>query len=225
MNRRKKKKKMDKIRNGYTTSKRRKANRLLCERYPFLKMYNRFGKEIYWHGKRFCCTWADRFPKGWWKAFGIMLCEELREELVKHNFLEQYRIIEIKEKYGQLRIYDNGVPPDSNVWDIITKYSHLSENICIRCGEPDVPMINCYGWYSPYCFNCYASFSKNRKIDRAEMRQKYLDNVCEDSEYDWKMAKTYSVRTFSETEDIVVNTYDISETVDKIRENLGKNHG
>jgi hypothetical protein len=38
------------------------------------------------------------------------MCEELKQELIKFNYLDNYEITQIKEKYGSLRWYDNGNP-------------------------------------------------------------------------------------------------------------------
>ena len=114
-------------------------NKKLCEKYPFLKCDDDYKY-----------TWADDMPKGWWMAFGEMLCNEIKAELIKWKFLDEYQIVQIKEKYGELRWYDNGVPNGCKVWDIISKYSVLSENICIVCGKPDVPAMT-YGWICPLC--------------------------------------------------------------------------
>ena len=40
-----------------------------------------------------------------------------REELIKFNYLYEYRILQIKEKYGELRWYDGGVPIESKIYD------------------------------------------------------------------------------------------------------------
>lgn len=50
-------------------------------------------------------TMLDDMPDGWRKAFGEELCEAIREELIKVGLLDQYRIIQIKEKYGELVWY------------------------------------------------------------------------------------------------------------------------
>ena len=142
-----------------STSKQRKRNKELCERYPFLIPRNVWDDQIIWERykdtKKWDYTLADEFPSGYWKAFGLMMCEELREELIKYNFLDKYRVVQIKEKWGQLRFYDNGYPVGSAISDIIDKYSKLSENICIKCGKPDVHILNYYGWISPYCEDCF----------------------------------------------------------------------
>lgn len=45
-------------------------------------------------------TLLDDMPDGWRKAFGEQMCDEITAVLKRYNFLNDYRIIEIKEKYG-----------------------------------------------------------------------------------------------------------------------------
>ena len=126
----------------------KQENKKLCERYPFLIIRDwRTDKPI---GYDF--TYLDDMPMGWRKAFGEQMCEEIREELINYNYLDKYRIAQIKEKYGELRWYDFGAPADSKVYDIIDKYSELSKNTCIHCGRPATKISP--GWISPYCDRC-----------------------------------------------------------------------
>lgn len=96
-------------------------------------------------------TELDNMPTGWKKAFGIRMCADIKKELKKHNYLYKYRITQIKEKFGQLRWYDNG-SPEGCIYPIIDKYEQLSEKICINCGSPAKYITR--GWISPYCENC-----------------------------------------------------------------------
>lgn len=48
-------------------------------------------------------TELDAMPKGWRKCFGISICKEIKASLKRHNCLEEYRITQIKEKFGGLR--------------------------------------------------------------------------------------------------------------------------
>lgn len=129
-------------------------NKRLVEQYPFLRLRNYHDKldESYEY------TWLDSMPDGWRKAFGEQMCEELREELLKFPYeendtwLNHYRVVQIKEKYGELRWYDNGYPSGSKVYEIINKYSLLSQKICIDCGKPAEYMST--GWISPFCKEC-----------------------------------------------------------------------
>ena len=50
-------------------------------------------------------------PKGWKRSFGIYLCEELREELIRidPSLLDTYRVSQVKEKYGEEVFYNDSV--------------------------------------------------------------------------------------------------------------------
>ena len=105
-------------------------NKALCERYPFLIPRNVWTDSIV-EDYNYEFTELDGMPDGWRKAFGIQFMEELREELIKVNNLNTFRIIQIKEKFGGLRFYINGAPPNSKIYDIIDKYErHRQQHRC-----------------------------------------------------------------------------------------------
>ena len=133
-------------------------NKKLCERYPFLIPRNRWTGEI---AEDFDYSWTelDDMPDGWRKAFGEQMCEEIREELVKHNFLDKYRILEIKEKYSSLRWYDFGYPNDSRIPEIIDKYESLSTKTCIKCGSNNKVKFT-DGWIVPLCDKCMTKYKE-----------------------------------------------------------------
>ncbi len=140
-------------------------NKALCEKYPFLIPSNRWsGKRVteaadggYWPGSPehvpdydYEYTELDSMPDGWRIAFGEQLCAELKDALVKANYLDKYRITQIKEKFGALRWYDNGNTKEG--YDVLSKYEALSERTCIRCGKPATKITT--GWISPFCDDC-----------------------------------------------------------------------
>lgn len=133
-------------------------NKKLIANYPFLKPYTGFWSSGDYD---YSYTLIDDMPKGWKKAFGKQLCEEIRKDLVKCNYLDKYKIIQIKEKYGSLRIYDEGIPEGSKVWDIINKYEDMSTKICVICGEPATKISK--GWICPYCNKCFEEYYPNGK--------------------------------------------------------------
>ena len=144
-------------------------NRKLCRRYPFLIPHNRWTDKIAWEkGNKYCYPYSytelDDMDKGWRKAFGIQMCEEIRSELIKFDFLKKYRIVQIKEKYGELRWYDGGIPIGSKVWDIIEKYSDISTHTCYVCGAPG-KIINDNGWLVTMCSDCYKKFKEKNYGD------------------------------------------------------------
>ena len=125
-------------------------NHWLILEFPFLlPVYSWPEDEIEYFDYSY--TMLDSMPEGWRKAFGIQMCSEIKALLEKAHFVDQYRIIQIKEKYGGLRWYDNGVPDTifQEFIALIDKYERLSEKICIKCGKPATKIS--MGWVCPWC--------------------------------------------------------------------------
>ena len=123
-------------------------NRELCRKYPFLHPYDEYsGEQMIPPDYDYEWTPLDEMPIGWNAAFGEKLCAELAEELDAHNKLEDYRIVEIKEKFGELRWYDNG--NTHHGYEIIDKYRKLSRYTCVLCGKPATRVSTAY--IMPFC--------------------------------------------------------------------------
>ena len=103
-------------------------------------------------------TELDSMPKGWRKAFGIQMCKDIKKVLKHHHYLYKYRIMQIKEKFGTLRWYDNG-SPNRCVDKIVDEYEHKSYYTCIVCGKSATKLSK--GWISPYCDNCIGTQEYN----------------------------------------------------------------
>ena len=97
-------------------------------------------------------TELDAMDKGWRKTFGIQICKEIKSALLKHGrkALYKYRIMQIKEKWGELCWYDHYSTEE--IFNIIRKYEDISRHTCIDCGAPATKMST--GWICPYCDNC-----------------------------------------------------------------------
>lgn len=93
----------------------------------------------------------ERGLTGWNKAFGKKYLNELKKQLKKDHMLYKWRIIDIKEKYGSLRLYCNYGSRD--LYEIIGKYEDLSYHTCIECGKPAVYLSS--GWILPLCEDCF----------------------------------------------------------------------
>ena len=126
-------------------------NKQLIQKYPFLLPRYRCNNEILEH-YNYTHTELISLPPGWEKAFGMQLLEDLKQVLIKENMLEQYRILEIKEKYGSLRWYGN--IETAKITELLYKYSYLSLHTCVICGKINVPLYD-DGWVSPYCEHCF----------------------------------------------------------------------
>lgn len=94
-------------------------------------------------------TWI---PEGWRKAFGTQIWKEIRHSLYKTGGLKaifNFRITDIKEKWGALQIYTNW--STTEVYKIIQKYEYISSRTCIVCGEPATCETPIEYWKCPYC--------------------------------------------------------------------------
>lgn len=109
----------------------------------------------------------DEAPVGW-SPLILMIAEEI-QPIIDREHLD-YHIFQIKEKFGQLRWYDNG--GNKEIQHIIDSYTAASEHICIICGKPDCFITNT-GWIEPICEECYNRNSNfaapyNEVIDKEE---------------------------------------------------------
>lgn len=133
-------------------------NKELIEKYPFLQVRNAWSGEVVPDS-----TWLDEMPNGWRAAFGMRMVKEISNILKKADYADKYQIVQIKEKFGELRWYDNGAPSliYEELNDCIDRYAALSGATCINCGEPAVGITK--GWIMPLCLEC--SIDAKRELD------------------------------------------------------------
>ena len=150
----------------------KELNKKMVEEFPFLLPHNRWTDEVsedydYSYNE----LWA--LETGWAKAFGYELLCELKEALIEANYLDKYRITQIKEKYGTLRWYDFGAP--EKVFEIIRKYEQLSYETCIYCGKPSE--YETFGWINYVCKDCLDKHNLHgRTIAEAEAEYAEYNN-------------------------------------------------
>ena len=130
------------------------------KKYPWLleKTHWYTGKKIPKKELRYDSTWFDAMYNGWRKAFEDNLCADLDDALRRCNCRDNFMLLQVKEKYGALRIYHSGAPED--VERVIDIYSHISEHTCIFCGKFGIPLTNA-GWIVPICEQCFQKQFKN----------------------------------------------------------------
>ena len=128
----------------------------LCERYPFLipRLYSTDEIVPDFDPEDPVYTRLDDMPPGWHMAFGVEMCEDIRDALLYEGgdeLLDSYRIGQIKEKYGELRWYSS--PHLKIIDEIIDYYTEVSSRTCARCGVA-AQKINLHGWLIPLCDSC-----------------------------------------------------------------------
>lgn len=166
-------------------------NKVLVKKYPFLRLHNLFEY-----------TWLDYMPEGWKQCFGELLCEDILKHLQKSLIKpEDFKITDIKEKYGTLRLYYfNEI---EGLDEIIMKYEHLSAHTCIHCGKVNVPIYG--GWISPHCDECacksYPEPYKSHQIEEAHLQNTFT--------------KTVYCRSNATKKEVVLDISDIIKRIDK----------
>lgn len=150
------------------TNREKQQNKELVKEYPFLLPHNWMTGRVP-DAYDYEYTELDMIPIGWRKAFGLQMIQDLKELLIKADFLEEYQVQDIKEKYGTIRWYDNFHAPEfDDLYDEwINKYEDLSEITCIECGEPAI--LRTTGWISPYCGRCILKYP-NEKYELIEKK-------------------------------------------------------
>lgn len=202
---------------------RRKKKSVILRNKKLVKKYPWLAPRDYWSGriiKDYDYSWILwGCTPGWDAAYGDMYLKELGEAVEKAGAKHNFVIEQIKEKYGEHRVYSS-IPSDE-VKNIIDKYCMLSKNICISCGKPDVPMLNDSGWFYPSCYKCFEKnvkfFNRYTKHTQEEIKKRY-DEIKSNECY---MPETYIRKIYSK-EGTEEKEIDISETVVKIRKRWDK---
>ena len=140
------------------SNKVKEENKEMVEKHPYLLPRDFLGNEIEDYNYEF--TYLDDMPQGWRVAFGEQMCEEIKEALVKADLLYEYRIEDIKEKFGALRWYGFGATDE--VFEIICKYENISARTCIGCGKPATRITT--EWILPYCDECISKISTQNSV-------------------------------------------------------------
>lgn len=88
---------------------------------------------------------------GW---YGLIrkVCEQITEALSKNQNIGNLRFVQIKEKWGQLRIYVNNYP--NEIEEILNNAEAESANICEMCGTTENVTQNSAGWIKSLCPTC-----------------------------------------------------------------------
>ena len=132
----------------------------IVEKYPFLKITNGQSK----------FPMIDlELPDGWIKLF-YQMCDDLKEQLIKENLLDSFRIIQAKEKYNYLRVYTN-TDCSNEVLVILRKYENMSHFICSQCGKP--ADVETQGYFLSFCEACYKYNSNGGDSKRLQVKYEF----------------------------------------------------
>ena len=99
-----------------------------------------------------CMCWGVECGDGWFTLLNT-LCHLIRHHVdwkQKKDPEFNVEFSQIKEKFGTLRVYANGI--DSYVEGLIAMAEAMSSNICERCGNPG--KVRNRGWIQTLCDGC-----------------------------------------------------------------------
>ena len=92
--------------------------------------------------------WGVECSAGWYNIV-FPLCEKLS----KLDLPETFRITQVKEKFGELRIYTSVKHPEVDA--LIREAEKLSTEICEVCGAKDAGTSSIQGYVRTLCNACY----------------------------------------------------------------------
>jgi hypothetical protein len=151
----------------------RQLRKALIEEYPYLQPRKVTTGEVHPDYDYQYIVGEYDIPKGWMTLF-LQMCEDLKEPLEKAGLLNKFRFLQVKEKYGRLRAYNTGGTEE--VYNIISKYEFLSEQVCSECGKPAVAMTR--GWICPFCEEHIKKFTDCVEFtDPIEIQTSYIRRI------------------------------------------------
>ena len=100
-------------------------------------------------------TWGIECGDGWYNILdGLFDRIQRWYEVNAPEDLADFLIVQVKEKYGSLRVYVSGTFPE--VFDMIDAAESASQCICENCGNAGT-MRNDHGWYLVSCDKCFTN--------------------------------------------------------------------
>jgi len=115
----------------------------ILDMYPEL-----FGKDFD-PKKTLMCFGFEVGP--YWREIVISYLPEL-SKIVKENNMDDFIIIQIKEKFGRLSIYTRN--PNDKINDIISQIALECSKTCDNCGSKENVLFRTDGWYRVHCDAC-----------------------------------------------------------------------
>jgi hypothetical protein len=157
----------------------RQVRKAWIEEYPYLLPRNAWtGKVDPDYDYQYIVGEYD-LPEGWLELF-LQMCEDIKLPLEKAGLLNDFRFLQVKEKYGRLRTYNTGVTQE--VHDILDKYEFLSGQVCSECGKPAAATTR--GWICPFCAEHIKNFiERGENVDPVDVQTSYISKRYQNGEH------------------------------------------
>ena len=94
-------------------------------------------------------VWGIDFNNGWYNLFAF-LCKKL-DYLLKNNIVESINIVQVKEKFWEMRVYLNykGTPIEYSPFDLSHWVEDRSKTICEVCWKKGI--LRSWIWWKTVC--------------------------------------------------------------------------
>jgi hypothetical protein len=112
---------------------------ILFEKYPKLFIQKDLDMQ------QTCMCWGIETGDGWFSLIDT-LCETI-QNYIDNNHKAQVEFVQVKEKFGTLRIYDTGA--EDLIRGMLWFAGNMSATICDVCGKPG--KLNDSGWLACRC--------------------------------------------------------------------------
>ena len=143
----------------------------LVERFPFLLPRNVWTDEVD-EDYDYSYLFPLEIPSGWTRLF-LQLCEDIRQPLIDADYLDKFRLLQVKEKFNRLEVYHQGVPAAASiVEEIIGKYSMMAGYVCCVCGKPAT--FETSGYIASYCDDCWKDYARHDKGEWLKFKPNYI---------------------------------------------------
>lgn len=130
-------------------------NKALIKKYPFLQYRDAStGDPI--PLKELNSTHLDNISSGW-RNLTLKLCDDIMNHLKEIGKIDEYRVFEVKSKFGYGRWYDYG--SDDYIDNLVRQWEHDTSVTCEFCGKPATWVSD--GWIAPYCDECKAEVEQD----------------------------------------------------------------
>jgi uncharacterized Zn finger protein (UPF0148 family) len=157
----------------------RQLRKTLIEEYPYLQPRTMTTGKVHPDYDYQYIVGEHDLPEGWLELF-LQACEDIKEPLEKAGCINDFRFMQVKEKYGQMRLYHSGASQEVN--DILDKYEFISEQVCSECGKPAIAITR--GWICPFCEEHIKKYTeRGETIDPIEVQTSYLRKIYSNGEH------------------------------------------
>ena len=82
-------------------------------------------------------------------------------DFIDANDSKGWRVVQVKEKFGQLRVYSYGQQDADELWDFTNELKSRSATLCERCGA--LGEIRYGGWLTCLCKSCQADYDAGQR--------------------------------------------------------------